>query len=217
MSKIIIFGTTQFSRIIAKHIEDENAGEIVAFCVNERFLEETELDSKKIVAFEKLRDLFDMNECSILNTLGYSKMNQTRSKVSYECLDMGYRLYSYISKNAKVYSKLTGFNNIVMPGAFIGYDVTAGNNNVFYSGCMLTHDITVGNNNFIAANSTFGGNVKIGNNCFIGLNATVKNQVTLADKTLVGAGAYVNFNTKEGNVVVPPRSTILEKTSEQFL
>ena len=217
MEKIIIFGTTVFSKMVARYIEMEQAAEVVAFCADEAYINEKTILDKPVIAFEKADYLYPPCEYKFLNTIGYTKMNKMREYVSQKCMYKGYELFNYISKKAEIYEKIDGCNNIIMPNAFVGFGVSMGNNNIIYSGCMLTHDIKIGNNNFLAANSTFGGNVQIGNNCFVGLNATVKNSVKIGNKCLVGAGTYISKDIEDEKVVVPARNTVLEKKSEEFI
>ena len=217
MKKIIIFGTTVFSKMVARYIEMEQAATVVAFCVDEAYIDEREILGKPVVAFEKVDTVYPPSDYEFLNAVGYIKMNSFRQTVTQKCMQKGYKMCNYISNKAIVYIQITGYNNIVLPGAFVGFDVDMGNNNIIYSGCMLTHNIKIGSNNFLAANSTFGGSVEIGDNCFVGLNATVKNSVKIGNKCLVGAGAYINKNVQSGKVIVPAKNVILDKDSEEFI
>ena len=156
------------------------------------------------------------NRVSILNTLGYSNMNQTREKLHQECKRLGYEIVNFISKMAIVLSKNIGEGNIILPGAYIGTNVRIGSGNVFYSGCVISHDINIGDFNFFAANSTVGGVVNIGSNCFVGMSATIKNRIDIANSTLIGAGAFLDHSTTEEEVVVPTKSITINKKSKEI-
>lgn len=79
--KLIIMGTTPFSIMLYKIIEKEQFASVLAFTTGRAFMDKTELEGIPIVAFEELSDSFDMNQCMILNTIGYSQMNDIRKKV----------------------------------------------------------------------------------------------------------------------------------------
>ncbi|MEK5066216.1 hypothetical protein [Cytobacillus sp. FSL R5-0596] len=218
MVKIIIYGTTQFSIMLHKLVKREKVAEVVAYTINEKYMqnnaEHVQLEGLPVIAFEQLNDVYPPSKYKILNTIGYTKMNNLRKDKTEECLKKGYEMYSFVSKDATVFSEINNNNaNIVLPGAMIGYDVNLGKNNVVYTSCVLTHDINVGNNTFLAAGCTVGGNVSIGNNCFIGMNSTIKNRINIADYTLIGASTYISKDTEKYGVYVPERSIKLEKFS----
>ena len=50
----------------------------------------------------------------------------------------------------------------------------------------------------------------------VGFSA-VKNSVKIGNKCLIGAGAYVNKEVKDGEVVVPAKSVVLDKKSDEFI
>ncbi len=217
MQKLVIFGNTSFSKMTYRYILEEKVADVGAFCIDKEYKDTDSFCDKPLIAFEDIERLYPKSEYKILNTIGYTKMNEIRRNVSDRIIRKGYTLFNYISKKAEVYSDIKGYNNIILPNSFIGYDVEIGNNNVFYTGANLTHDIVVGNNNFFAANSTIGGNVVIKDNCFFGMNCTVKNRVSVESKTLVGAGAYVEKNTEDSAVIVPVRSIVLDKKSYELI
>lgn len=82
--KLIIMGTTPFSIMLYKIIEKEQFASVLAFTTGRAFMDKTELEGIPIVAFEELSDSFDMNQCMILNTIGYSQMNDIRKKVFFQ-------------------------------------------------------------------------------------------------------------------------------------
>lgn len=192
--KLIIMGTTPFSIMLYKIIEKEQFASVLAFTTGRAFMDKTELEGIPIVAFEELSDSFDMNQCMILNTIGYSQMNDIRKKVFFQIREEGYKLCTFISANANVY--------IIMPGAFVGPYVELGVSDIIYANVSLTHHITIGDFVFIGSGCVVGGNVKIGDNCFVGLNSTIKNKAKIPSYTLIGSGTNVLSSITEGKGAV---------------
>lgn len=93
--KLIIMGTTPFSIMLYKIIEKEQFASVLAFTTGRAFMDKTELEGIPIVAFEELSDSFDMNQCMILNTIGYSQMNDIRKKVFFQIREEGYKLCTF--------------------------------------------------------------------------------------------------------------------------
>jgi sugar O-acyltransferase (sialic acid O-acetyltransferase NeuD family) len=219
MDKIVIFGTTQFSYMLHKMIEREDAAEVVAYTINERYMDRDSKNTYKqslLYPFEQLDKSFPPNEYKILISIGYTKMNSLRNEIANECKKKGYEIFSFISKSSTILTELNGIGNIVLPGAYIGCSVEVGDHNVFYTGSIVTHDIKVKNYTFIAAGCTVGGNVTIGSNCFLGMNSTIKNGVSIADFSLIGASSYIDKDTEPFSVYVPERSIKLEKCSTEM-
>lgn len=200
--KLIIMGTTPFSIMLYKIIEKEQFASVLAFTTGRAFMDKTELEGIPIVAFEELSDSFDMNQCMILNTIGYSQMNDIRKKVFFQIREEGYKLCTFISANANVYTDKIGDGSIIMPGAFVGPYVELGVSDIIYANVSLTYHITIGDFVFIGSGCVVGGNVKIGDNCFVGLNSTIKNKAKIPSYTLIGSGTNILSSITEGKGAV---------------
>lgn len=218
MDRIFILGTTKYSFMLHSMIEEEGQYQIIGHTVSRKYLEKNYRicndNEAKLYPLEDLKKYVNGNEkVKVLNTIGYTEMNQVRQRLFDECEKLGYESVNFVSSHALVFSNLIGKGNIILPGAYIGTNVNMGNNNVFYTGCVMTHDIEIGDNNFIAANVTVGGEVKIGNNCFVGMGAVLKNRITVNDFCLIGAATYLSHNLEREKVIVPPKSIVIEKKS----
>lgn len=214
--KTIIFGNTNFSEIIYYCICMENAMDVVSFTVNEKYIDNDEFCGLPLTAFEKINEQFPPEDYNILVTVGYSNMNKDRANIIGQVEAMGYELASYISKHATTLKIKYGVNTIVMPNAYVGYNVVLGKGNIIYSNSLLTHHITVGDCCFFAGGSTFGGEIEIENYCFFGLNCTVKNGIIIRDFTLIGAGTYLGKNTEKLEAFTTPYAVKLNKKSTEL-
>lgn len=135
-------------------------------------------------------------------TTGYSQMNDIRKKVFFQIREEGYKLCTFISANANVYTDKIGDGSIIMPGAFVGPYVELGVSDIIYANVSLTHHITIGDFVFIGSGCVVGGNVKIGDNCFVGLNSTIKNKAKIPSYTLIGSGTNILSSITEGKGAV---------------
>lgn len=204
-------GTTSFSSVIADIIQGEGKYKVLAFSTSREFLKETSIKGIPVIAQEDLKLLFNVNEVAIVNTIGYSNMNAIRERVHNELKAEGFNIHTFISRNANVYTDDIREGSIVMPGAFVGPDVTIGHACIIYSNVSLTHHITIEDYCFIASGCVFGGNVTIGNNSFIGLNSTIRNRISLAPYSLVGAASNVLKSYEQwGGVVLGNPSRLVE-------
>lgn len=202
MRNLVIFGDTQFAERLSKYIILEGVDCVCAFTQEERFMTRTEINGIPVIPFEKLEATLK-EDFSVILGIGYTKMNTLRAKLYKLCKDAGYKVGSYISSQALVYSNEIGEGTFVCPGVVIGPDCKLGKGNYIESSAVLTHDNTLGDFNFISTNAVFGGFSKVENYCFVGLQSTIKDDVTIASNNLIGASTNVLKSiTEPGGVYV---------------
>lgn len=198
MDKIIIVGTNEFSEYVYLTIQKELAAEVVAFTTLKDYISQTEFCGYPVYPLEDLAQSFDMTSCQVLITVGYTKMNGRRENTYHICKELGFKIYTYISKRAICDSDSVGEGCIIMPMSYIPPATTLGICNVVNTASVLGHTSIIGNFNWFSGNVTMGGNVQIDDNCFIGMNCLIKNGIHLLSKTMVGAYSYLNDDTVEG-------------------
>ena len=200
INNYIINGTTPFSAMIRKIVESEGH-KVLCFTTLRKFMDMEKLDDLPIIATEDLTEHYNTEECFVINTVGYTKMNTIREKAQSELDLFDLQTVSYISSRAIVYTNNIGNGCIIMPGAFVGPDVELGIGNIVYSNAVLTHHIKIGNYNFIASGCVLGGGINIANNCFIGLNSTIRNRISIPSFTLIGCASNIIKPIAEENSV----------------
>ena len=198
MDKVIIFGTSIFSLVVYQTIIQEGTAEVIGFTLNDEYITDNEIEGLKVYSFEHLADCFDMNECKILIALGYKKMNDNRKAIFLQCKELGYNIYTLVSKNACVYTNRIGEGSIILPSVFLGPYVSIGKSVILWNNVSICHHNNVGDFTHIAGGTTVGGESNIGSNCFIGMNCTIKNGITIGDRTFIGANSYMTQNTAGG-------------------
>lgn len=213
MSKVVIFGTSNFSTCLCQTLKVEGIHDVISYTVTNDFLCDKELDGIPIVAFESLDDIFDMSECEIALAIGYSEMNGLRKRIYFKCKQRGYKIFTYLSPHTLIYNQNIGEGSLIYPGVYIGPYVRIGKCVVLQMNACITHHIFIGDFSFIAAGSTLGGDVNVGNNCFIGLNSTIRNGISIGSQVLVGAHCFVNKSLNDGVVVKRNQPLIIEGDS----
>lgn len=199
--ELIILGTTIYSATTRKILEKEGVN-VVGYSTYREYMNGNEYEGLPVFPFQDLDLIFGTDKFMVINTIGYSNMNKIREKVYYDIKRKGYQLYTFISKNALVYTDDIGEGSLIMPNAYIGPYVKLGTCCVINPGAQLSHHISMGNFNFIGRGVIIGGDVKICNNCFIGLHSTIKNKIKISDYTIVGSGSNVIKSTEENCVYV---------------
>ncbi|MBP5769505.1 MAG: acetyltransferase [Fibrobacter sp.] len=203
MRNLVIFGDTQFSERLCKYISFEKKDKVVAFTQEKKFITRKEILDIPVIPFEDLRSVL-RDDFSLIIGIGYTQMNSLREKIYHLCKKNDYKVASYISSTAIVYTadENIGEGTLAFPGALIGPDCKLGVCNIIASGSVLSHDVRCGDFNFISANVVFGGFARIDNYCFIGLNVTIRDAIRVADRTMVGSAANVLKSIEEPERVV---------------
>jgi sugar O-acyltransferase (sialic acid O-acetyltransferase NeuD family) len=216
MAKYVVFGDSAFAERIHKYISIEKVGEVLAFTNEESFITRSEINGVPVVPFERLSKLYDIESFELLICIGYAQMNQLREKIYHMCKKQGYKIGTWISKSALIYSEDIEEGNIIMPGTLVGPTCSIGKCNIIASRVCISHDSIIGNFNFISSAVTTGGFANIGNNTFIGLNATIRDGIKIEDYTLVGTAANVLMSTICEGVYVGNPAKKLENKSSLF-
>lgn len=216
--KIIIFGTTMFSAEIAEIMRMEEArvggAEIVGFVVDRQYKNCDIFQNLPVFAFENIEEQVDINAVQFILTLGYSNMNEHRQAKFNYCKSRGYKVFTYVSQHAQVFTDKVGEGSIILPGTYIGPYSEVGVCTVIRPGTVLAHHDSIGDFNWIADGCTFGGGVKVGSHCFLGLGTTVRNEITIADYTFAGAQTYLGLNTESHSAYIGvPSRKIPDKDS----
>ena len=215
MKQLILYGFNSLTREIVKFCEKEKEYHVSYICVDKAYLNDSDYKGLPIIAVEDLNQL-DMSHYEVLITFGYSNMNEIKRQKYNICKEKHYTMANFISENAMVYTDDIGDSNIIMPNVVISNGVSIGNCNTFYPSVVVGHDCNIGSFNFIASCADILGMVNIGDQCFIGGNSTIIDGKSLASCSLIGAGAVVSINTEKDQVIVPNRSILLEKKSQDF-
>ncbi len=214
MSKVVIFGTTDFARIASVYLDRDSEHEVVAFTVNEEYIDADELLGRPVVPWEKLVDSHPPDDFEMLVGIGFSQVNRTRADVYERCKDAGYSFVTYVCSRATLIDDIEiGENTFIFEDNVIQPFVTIGSNTILWSGNHIGHDATIGDHVFIASHAVVSGNVTIGDYSFVGVNATFRDGITVAPKSIIGAGALIMKDTIEGGIYSVRGTEPLEKRS----
>lgn len=214
--KVLVFGTTMFSAEIAEIMRAEGV-EVDGFVVDRQYKDCELFQNLSVFAFEDIEELIDINEVQLVLALGYSKMNEHR-KAKYDyCKSKGYKVFTFVSQQAQVFTNKIGEGSIILPGAYIGPFSQIGVCTVVRPGTVLAHHDLIGDFNWIADGCTFGGGVKMGNFGFIGLGTTVRNEISIADDTFIGAHSYVRKNTERNRAYYGVPAIEIGKESKEVI
>lgn len=208
--KCVIFGTTDFGKMLRFYFEKYADVQIVAYTVDKAYLGGDVYDGLPAVAYEEVEKVYPPEEYTMVIALGYKKMNQIRQQKFEDAKRKGYTIENFIHPSAVNDAVEIGEGNIILEHVTLAYGTKLGNSNIIWNGCQISHESQVGDYNFFSVDSVIAGKTTVKNNCFLGINCTVLGNRTLADATLVGAGAFVKENTEPYSVYVPARSVCLE-------
>lgn len=210
MNQLIIIGNTRFSSLLYRILEEEGY-RVVAFCVSKKYCSSSTFEGLPLLPFEEIESSLNIEECSFLISIGYSKMNKVREFFYLECEKRKYNIFTFISKKATVCLSTIGKGSIILPTAYVGPNSNVGVCSIIWNGCNVSHDDTIGSFSYLSPCSAIAGGVRIGSYTFFGINCTIKNDVTIGDNCLVGASSYVNSNTEDDSVYVGVPARKIEK------
>lgn len=203
MENIIIYGVGAQARQLKYYIENEKCAKVHAFIVDKAYKKTNELCGLPIVEFEAIEKLYPACSYKMLVSFAYTNMMDNRKEKIENSRLKGYSLYSYISKDARIYSNNIGESVIIYPGTLIAPFVTIGKGCFFEISCSVAHNSIIGDYCFFAPGATVCGEVNIGNNVFAGAGAVVANSLNIRDYSFISANTLVSKNMFENSAINP--------------
>lgn len=218
MKKLIIFGDSDFAKLLKWYIDHDDKRDVVAFCVNKQYMKKDIFEGLPIIAFEDIENVYPPEEYDILLGIGYNKINNIRKQVFYACKQKGYNIASYIHSSSLIQTDNLGEGNIILEQTLVEPFATIGDCNLIWCKISIAHDGRIGSFNTIAGMASLCGDVTIKNNCFIGNASVIREHVTVEDYSLIGAATFVGRDVVSYSVVAAPKSIVLEgKRSTDFM
>jgi len=193
--KIIIYGNSDFAKLMYYYFSTDSHYEVLAFCVDRAYLKENNLFDIPVVPFETLEELYPPSSYKMFVAVGYRSM-RVRKILFEKTKAKGYEHINYISSTVKIdKSHSIGTNNAFLSSVVLEPFVTIGNNNIINTGTIICHHALIDNHCFIGAKSLIGGFTQIKECCFIGFSSTILQKLFIEKETLIGAGSLMNRNS----------------------
>ena len=216
MRKVVIFGTTNFSRELSYYVEHDGGDEVAAYVLDKKYMKESTLDGKKVIAYEELESVYAKDEIEILISLGYSRMNQNRKEVFERCKRDGWQIGSFIHSSVENLASSVGEGNLIMDKAELRFHSVIGDGNILMTKTVITHDCIVGDFNYFAGSNHITGYCNIGNYNFFGTNCVITDRRIIGNHNIVGAGVCLN-RPLEDHMFVAPAANRINSASEKMM
>jgi len=212
MEQVVIFGTGDFAQVAHFYLTMDSSYEVVAFTVDKKFLNETELFGLPVVPFEDIEEKYPVDKFKMFVAIAYSNGNKSRADKYYDAKSKGYELITYVNSRAVHWGDTTiGDNCFIFENQTIQPFVTIGNNVIIWSGNHIGHHSEIGDHCFITSHVVISGRAKIEPYCFLGVNSTIINGITVAKDCTIGAASCVVKNTDENGVYIGVPAKLLKK------
>jgi sugar O-acyltransferase (sialic acid O-acetyltransferase NeuD family) len=214
---LILFGKGSFAQIAKDYFNNDSIYEVIAFTIDDEYIESEEYEGLPIIPFSKIEKLYPPEIFTMYIALVYTEMNKLREKKYFKAKNKGYKLANYISSKCSFLSNIaTGDNCFIFEDNTIQPYVKIENNVILWSGNHIGHHSIIESHNFISSHVVISGHCKIKPNCFIGVNSTIAHKITIEKESLIGAGAIISTDTDAKGVYLPPKSIKINKTSNEI-
>lgn len=212
MKKVVLFGNTSFSGIVAEYINTTLQAKVVAFTIDESYIDEQNLfENLPLIPFNEIEKYYSPKDFYFLCTVSAASGQRHLNVQKYnEAKLKGYKMFSFTHPTAFVApSAEIGENVIIFPHAVIEPRAKIGNGVFVRSSAYISHETEVGAFSYLAPRCAFSGKIKTGEHCFFGTNSTVRDSVQIGNDVIVGAGAVVLKNLPDQTVLKAAESKIL--------
>jgi sugar O-acyltransferase (sialic acid O-acetyltransferase NeuD family) len=212
---VVLFGNEKYASTIYHYLTNDSDFEVVAFTVDEQYIDSSSKHELPVVAFEMVEKLFPPDKFLMLIALSFKQQNQLRYQRYIQAKQKGFRLASYVASSASVWNAEIDENCIILDQVVMQPFVTVGANTIISSNAFIGHHSTIGNNCFIAAHAAIAGGVTIGDFSLIGMNSSVREGIEIGKSSTVGSSSAVIRNIDEGQTVVGVPAKQLERKPEK--
>lgn len=189
MAKVVVFGNALTAELAHYYLTHDSVHEIVAFTVNEAYIQEKQFRGLPLVPFEEIEKIFPPHEFKFFVPLTERRMNQVRADVYGQVKQIGYSCISYVSSRATVLTDQIGENCFILEDNTIQPFVSIGNNVVLWSGNHIGHHSIIRDHAYFTSHVVLSGRCDVGEYSFFGVNATVRDGCQLGTGTLISMGA----------------------------
>ncbi len=213
-TKLVIVGDRPFAEVAYECFTYDSEYEVVAFSVENEYLDKQVLFGLPVVPFEELEQYYAPEHHKIYVAVVYTQLNRLRARLLKESEAKGYAPASYISSRAFVWRNCKiGEHCFIFEDNTVQPFVTIGKNVVLWSGNHIGHHSVIRDNVFISSHVVVSGLCEVGENCFMGVNSCVGDRISVARDCIIGAGAVIVKNTEPGKVYVGNPGKPIEKDS----
>ena len=216
MKKLIIFGIGEQAEMAYYYFKNDSKYDIMAFTVDKKYIDKETLFDLPIVEFESIENIYSEEEYELFIAIGYNKINKLREEKYLLCKEKGYKIASYISSKASIFTDKIGENCFILEDNTIQPYVEIGNNVTLWSGNHIGHHSIIQDNCFVTSHVVISGGCEIGENTFIGVNATLRDHIKIGKSNVIGAGALI-LNDTENNKVYMANPTEASKVPSNRL
>lgn len=205
MKQIVIYGVGHMAEFIYYSFQYDSGYEVVAFCVDEAYLEASETShfGLPVLGFSDVLKQFPPDSCLMHIAVG---RNNAREIIFKKVLEAGYDFANYISSKASVWPDLVTGRNVFIDQASVLQPYATIGDNCMLIGARIGHHCRIGNNALLSGTS-LAGNVTIGDNSFLGINSGVKESVQIGSHNIIGGNCFITKNTEKGSLIYQAKTS----------
>lgn len=215
MSKIVIIGAGEFAQIAYEYFTHDSNHEVVGFCVERDYLNQTELFGLPVSALEEMPSRYPFGDFMAFIGIPASDMNRLRKRLYMQVKGMGYCFATYVSSRAFVWHNAEiGENTFIFENNVVQPFTKIGDNCILWSGNHIGHRTVVHDHCFLTSHVVVSGYCDVGSGAFLGVNSTLNDHIRIGEHCLVGSGSLIVKDTEPERIYVgSPARAIPGKSS----
>jgi len=212
--KIVVFGTGKLAEMVDYYFPYYGY-QIIGFTEDGEF-ENKKFRDKPVIPWKEAVNKWPPKSYKMFVAIGYSNLNQIRTKKYFEVKEKGYKLVSVNCSQNRWNDTVIGENCMIFENQVFQPNIKIGDNVIIWSANHFGHDVNIGSHIWISSHVVCCGGVKIGDYSFIGVNATLRDDVSIGKKNIIGAGAIILNDTQDNEVYIADQTEPFRLNSDQF-
>jgi sugar O-acyltransferase (sialic acid O-acetyltransferase NeuD family) len=218
--KLVIVGAGEFALIAYEYFKYDSAYEVVAFSVEQKYIQTEQINSLPVVPFEDIDTHFSPKDHDVYVAITHTKLNQVRQRLYEQTKKYGYKCANYISSHAFVWPNVElGDNIFIFENNTVQPFCKIENNVVLWSGNHIGHRTVIHSHAYISSHVVISGYCSIGERCFIGVNSAFADSVTIGNDCFIAMGANITRSIKGDNLIIKgiPAKASSKLTAKKYM
>ena len=198
---LVIIGNGEIAEMAYEYFEHDSDRKVAAFAIGTDYIKEATLHDRPVISLDGLKQAYPPASFDAFVAIGDGQLNRLRRHHVDLCKAAGYRLASYVSSHAFVWSNVTiGENCFILEHNVLQPFTAVGDNVTLWSGNHIGHRSVIEDDVFVASHVVVSGFCRIGARSFVGVNASFAAHVDVGVDNFIAMGAVVTKSTEPDGV-----------------
>ena len=207
---IVIFGNGQLADVVAEYVEQHAEVRIAGYTVDSAYRRTDTFRGLPLVDWEELERHFPPDQVQLFGPISYRDGNRFRRDRFEEGRSRGYRFYSFVHPDSRIYTQDIGENVLILEGNTLQPFSAVGDNCILWSNNHIGHHTSLGAHCFLTSQVGLGGNTRVGEGVFFAGQSGAIDNLEIGDWCLLSPNAVATADMPADSILAAPKPRLVK-------